>query len=62
MLLPEDAAVDIDAKTSGGRVVADLPVTVEGTFESSALRGAIGGGGPQLRLRTSGGSIVLKPL
>ena len=62
VLLPEDAAVDIDAKTSGGRVVADLPVTVEGTFESSALRGAIGGGGPQLRLRTSGGSIVLKPL
>lgn len=62
VLLPEGAAIDIDAKTSGGRVVADLPVTVEGTLERSALRGAIGGGGPQLRLRTSGGSIVLEPL
>ena len=62
VLLPEGVAVDIDAKTSGGRVVADVPVTVEGTFERSALRGAIGGGGPHLRLRTSGGSIVLQPL
>ncbi len=62
VFLAEGVAVDIDAKTSGGRVVADLPVTVAGTSEDSALRGAIGGGGPQLRLRTSGGSIVLRPL
>ena len=62
VLLPDGVAVDIDAKTSGGRVVADVPVTVGGTLERSALRGAIGGGGPQLRLRTSGGSIVLEPL
>ncbi len=62
VLLPPGVAVDIDAKTSGGRVVADVPVTVEGTLERAALRGAIGGGGPQLRLRTSGGSIVLEPL
>ncbi len=54
--------VDIDAKTSGGAVVANLPVTVRGTIEKSALRGTTGGGGPELRLRTSGGSIRLEAL
>ena len=57
--LPDGIGFDIDAKTSGGRVVANLPVTVRGTIEKSALRGTTGGGGPELRLRTSGGSIRL---
>ena len=54
--------LNIDAKTSGGRVVADLPVTVRGAMENSALRGTAGGGGPELRLRTAGGSIRIQAL
>ncbi len=53
-------ALDIDASTSGGRVVLELPVTVQGQISRSSVRGKLNGGGPLLKLRSSGGSIVLK--
>ncbi|MBX3748055.1 MAG: DUF4097 family beta strand repeat protein [Verrucomicrobiae bacterium] len=55
--LPNDAALELDAATSAGSVQCDFPVTVSGTVQRNALRGPIGGGGPLLTLRTSGGSI-----
>ena len=55
-------AVDLDARASGGGVVSAVPVTVQGTQEDDAIRGAINGGGPRLTLRTSGGGIRVKPL
>ena len=62
----EDIAVDVDAKTTGGRVSSDIPVTtvVQGKVRGNRLQGAINGGGPQLKLRTFGGSIHLckKPM
>lgn len=53
---------DVDAKTSGGRVRSDVPVTVTGSIEKSELRGALNGGGPLLKLRTSGGNITISTL
>ncbi len=54
--------LEIDAATSGGRVILELPVTVQGTVSHSAVRGELNGGGPPLKLRSSGGSIRLRTL
>lgn len=56
------AAFRLDASTSGGSVDADgLTITLEGTSRSRAkLAGAVNGGGPVLKLRSSGGSISVR--
>jgi DUF4097 and DUF4098 domain-containing protein YvlB len=58
--LPENASVDVDARTSGGSVSTEFPVTVQGKMARSSLKASINGGGPELLLRTSGGSIRLR--
>ncbi|MBI5821732.1 MAG: DUF4097 family beta strand repeat protein [Verrucomicrobia bacterium] len=55
-------AVDLDARTSAGRVTVDLPVTVHGEQKSHHLQGKINGGGPVLELKTSAGNIHLRKL
>ena len=60
--LPETWAFNLDASTSGGGVSSDLPVTVVGKTQHSALRGSVNGGGKEVFLRTSGGSIHVKKL
>lgn len=51
------ARLSIDASSSGGSVVCDLPVTVQGKQSRSSLRGQLNGGGAPLTLRSSGGGI-----
>ncbi len=58
--IPEGSALDLDARTSGGRVKVDGDVRVRGVFRSDHIEGAVNGGGPPLRLRTSGGNITLE--
>lgn len=58
--MAEDSAVDLDARTSGGRVSVDQEVQVSGTFGRSEVQGQINGGGAELRLRTSGGNVRLR--
>lgn len=60
--LVDDIAIDVDARTNGGRVSTDVPITtvVQGKVKKNRLQGAINGGGPQLKLRTFGGSIHLR--
>ena len=60
-LIP-DVAVDLEAKTSGGRVSTDFVVEpdIQGKISKSRLEGSINGGGPLLKLRTSGGNIHLQ--
>ena len=53
-------ALDIDAHTSGGRVTIDLPITTRGSYQRNSVRGQLNGGGPLLKLRSSGGSIRLQ--
>ncbi len=57
--LPEGEGVDLDARTSGGRVTLDSPVNIEirGEIDRHHVRGRINGGGPELKLRTSGGNV-----
>jgi hypothetical protein len=49
----------INASTSGGRVSSDLPLTTTEVGKSS-LRGTMNGGGPEIKVRSSGGSVYLK--
>lgn len=52
------AAFQLDASTSGGGVDADgLTMTLQGHHGRNELAGAVNGGGPLLKLRTSGGGI-----
>jgi hypothetical protein len=67
--VPATAALDIDAKTSGGSVKSDLPVASAAAASPrdkarsrASLKGTLNGGGTPLLLRTSGGSIHLKKL
>lgn len=57
--LSKDVKVDVNAKTSGGNVSCDLPITVQGLLGKTEVKGKINGGGPELYLRTSGGSIKI---
>ncbi len=47
----------LDAKTSGGSVKTDVPITVQGKLDRGRVVGKVGTGGPLLYLKTSGGSI-----
>jgi len=50
------------AECSGGRVNSEVMVTITGKPSKTELRGPISGGGPKLKLRTSGGGISVKRL
>lgn len=56
------AAFRLDASTSGGHVDAEgMTLTLE-KASRGRLAGAVNGGGPLLKIRTSGGSISVRPL
>ena len=57
LAIPRDLAADLDVHTGDGRIDVDMPVTVEGRFSRSTLRGTLNGGGPLLRVRSGDGSI-----
>ena len=52
-----DIAVNLNARTSGGRVKVDFPVLIQGNISKNQLIPELNGGGPELYLRTSGGTI-----
>ncbi|MAE95476.1 MAG: hypothetical protein CL910_12515 [Deltaproteobacteria bacterium] len=57
----EDAGFDLHAETSGGRIELDEDLAFSGEVDRSEARGKIAGGGPHLELRTSGGSVRIRP-
>jgi hypothetical protein len=59
--LDKAAAFRLDASTSGGDVEADgLTITIErGGRGKSRLAGTVNGGGPLLKLRSSGGDVIV---
>ena len=58
--LAENVNVYLNAATSGGSVSTDFPITIKGKVDRSKLKGKINEGGPQLYLRSSGGSIHIE--
>ena len=59
---PSHVGVDLDAETSGGRVVVEQEIALSGTADKRHVVGKINGGGAPLRLHTSGGSIRVRAL
>ena len=60
--IAKSVAAMIDASTSGGDVICDLPVTVSGKISESRIKGTLNGGGELIYAHTSGGNVRIKPL
>jgi len=56
---PDDFAADIDAKTTNGSIKTDFPITVQGEYSRRRLSGVINGGGADVQLYTTNGSIKI---
>jgi len=56
---PTTLAANVDAATTNGSINTDLPIATTRSGRHS-LRGAINGGGPELWLRTTNGSIEIR--
>ncbi len=59
--LAESVGVEVSAAASGGRVRIDEALRPEGESAPNSATVRVNGGGPSLRLRTSGGSITVAP-
>lgn len=56
-----DSGYALDARTTFGRIQADVPITATGSFGGNAVAGTIGRGGCALRLTNASGDIrILK--
>jgi DUF4097 and DUF4098 domain-containing protein YvlB len=55
--VPSDARLSLNARTSGGKVYSEFH---RGVKPEKSLKADINGGGPELYLKTSGGSIYIK--
>lgn len=60
--LPQELDADLRIRTVNGRIDSDFPMRVQGRISRRRLQGTIGGGGPELSLRTVNGSIRLRRL
>lgn len=62
ILIGKSVGAMIDAGTSGGEVVCDLPVMVSGKISEDRVKGTVNGGGELIYAHTSGGNVRIKPL
>lgn len=58
--VPAPAKLDVDARSMGGNVICELPITVSGHTQDGTLRGQLNGGGPKLSLYSTSGDIRIK--
>lgn len=57
--VPENIQLDIEARSMGGKIITDLPITVRGELSQGRIEGTLNGGGPLLELKTSAGNISI---
>jgi len=60
--LPQNFQANINASTRDGHIKLALPVTVQGEISQSKVQGTLNGGGPELTLKSTDGSIRLGSL
>jgi DUF4097 and DUF4098 domain-containing protein YvlB len=58
--LPPDAKAKVNAETTNGKVTSEFEELASSSPRKNHLAGTIGGGGPQIKLVTTNGSIRLK--
>lgn len=56
---PNDAAFDLNARTSSGSISVDHPVTVQGQVGRKEIRGKVRGGGAPVDVQTGSGNIQI---
>jgi DUF4097 and DUF4098 domain-containing protein YvlB len=57
-----DPSVKLEIDAHGDRVESDLPLTTHHGLSRESIQGSLNGGGPMLRLETSGGSVRIRSL
>ncbi|WP_419859628.1 DUF4097 family beta strand repeat-containing protein [Candidatus Palauibacter sp.] len=57
--LPDDVNADVDIRTVNGAIDTEFPLTIRGRWGPKSASGEIGGGGPEIELRTVNGGIAL---
>jgi len=62
IMIAKSVGATIDASTSGGSVVCDMPVTMSGRIDESRVKGTVNGGGATIFAHTSGGDVRIKAL
>ena len=60
--IPTDISTTLDVRASDGDVEMDAFSNFSGNIENSRVTGDLNGGGPMIRVRTSGGDAVLRSL
>jgi DUF4097 and DUF4098 domain-containing protein YvlB len=55
-------SLTLDASTSSGEVVSNLPLKITGEISPSRLHATLGSGGETLRVHTNGGSVRISAL
>jgi hypothetical protein len=58
--IPSDAAFDLDAHVSSGRIESTHPITVMGHLDRHRLQGKVRGGGTLVDVRSSSGGIEIQ--
>jgi hypothetical protein len=59
--LPQNATFVLDAESRDGNIdVSDFPVSVDNNQRDATARGTVGKGGPDIRLRTTRGTIQIR--
>ena len=59
LVLPDDTEADVDIRTVNGAIDTEFPLTIRGRWGPKSASGEIGGGGPEIELRTTNGSIAI---
>ncbi len=57
IMLPDDAAFELDAQTGSGGITVEHPITIQGKISKKHMRGDVRGGGDLLTIETGSGGI-----
>ena len=62
LTVPSTLRANLSASTTNGSIESDIPITVAGSVSKRSINGTLNGGGPEVRLRTTNGSIRVRSL
>lgn len=60
--VPSTLRANLSAATTNGSIESELPITIAGAVSKRSINGTLNGGGPEVKLRTTNGSIRVKSL